>query len=180
VDSIQLLGMYGRLSSEGSLVGEEHFEGLGPLCLGATASPYGDPQEMQIIRLAKVAAAGASFAITQPVFDLDRFESWWREVIRQGLHEKVAVLAGIQPLADAEAAKAYAGKRPRPMIPDAVIQRISAAGDKKGQRAAGIEVALETVRRLSGLKGLRGFEVRGDGDADIAIELIERSGIGTA
>ena len=64
------------------------------------------------------------------------------------------------------------------MIPDAVLQRIAAKGDKKGQRAAGIEIALETVKRLSALKGLRGFEVRGDGDADIAIEFIEKSGLG--
>ncbi len=177
VDSIQLLGMYGRLASDGSLVGQERFADSGPLCLGATASPYADPIEMQIIRLAKAVAAGAAFVVTQPVFDVERFENWWRQVCQRGLHEKVAILAGILPLADADVAKAYSGKRPNPMIPDAVLQRISAPSDKKGQRAAGIEIALETVKRLSGLKGLRGFEVRADGDADLAIEFIEKSGL---
>ena len=51
-------------------------------------------------------------------------------------------------------------------------------GDKKGQRAVGMEIAIETVRRLSGLQGLRGFEVRADGDADDAIEFIEKAGLG--
>lgn len=178
IDSIQLLGMYGGLAADGSLVGEECFADAGPLCLGSTASPCADPLEMQVIRLAKAVAAGSSFVITQPVYDVERFETWWAEVTRRGLHEKVAIIAGIRPLADADFARACAGRRPSPMIPEAVLRRISAPGDKAGQRAAGLEIALETVQRLSALKGLRGFEVRGDGDADMALEFIEKSGLG--
>jgi methylenetetrahydrofolate reductase (NADPH) len=178
VDSIQLLGMYGGLAEDGSLVGEERFEGAGPFCLGSTASPNADPLELQVIRLAKAVAAGSKFIITQPVFDVDRFEAWWGEVTKRGLHEKAAIIAGIRPLAAAELAQAYAGKRPSPMIPEAVLQRISAPADTSAQRTVGLEIALETVQRLSSLKGLRGFEVRGDGDADLAIEFIEKSGLG--
>ncbi len=178
VDSIQLLGMYGGLADDGSLVGEERFADAGPFCLGSTASPNADPMEMQVIRLAKAVAAGSKFIITQPVFDVDRFEAWWGEVTRRGLHEKAAIIAGVRPLPDADSARAYASRRPSPMIPEAVLQRISAAGDTAGQRAAGIEIALETLQRLSSLKGLRGFEVRGDGDAGIAVEVIEKSGLG--
>jgi methylenetetrahydrofolate reductase (NADPH) len=180
IDSIQLLGMYGGLAEDGSAVGEERFTGAGPFCLGSTASPGADPLEMQVIRLAKAVAAGSRFVITQPVFDVERFETWWGEVTRRGLHEKVAIIAGVRPLADADLAMAYAARRPTPMIPATALERICAAGDKKGQREAGIEIALETVQRLSGLKGLRGFEVRADGETDIAIEFIERSGLGIA
>lgn len=178
LDSIQLLGMYSGLTGDGSLVGEDGFEEAGPFCLGATASPYADPMEMQLIRLSKTIAAGASFIITQPVFDLERFRQWWSEVSRRGMHENVAILAGIQPLADAEQAKICAEQRPDPRIPEAIRRRLSAPDDKKRQREAGLEIALETVQQLSGLKGLRGFEVRGDGNADMAIEFIERSGLG--
>lgn len=178
IDSIQLLGMYGGLADDASLVGEERFADAGPFCLGSTASPYADPMEMQVIRLAKGVAAGSKFIITQPVFDVDRFEAWWGEVTRRGLHEKVAIIAGIRPLPDADVAQAYAGRRPSPMIPETFLQRISAPSDKAGQRAVGLEIALETVKRLSALKGVRGFEVRGDGDAGIALEFIERTGLG--
>lgn len=178
IDSIQLLALYDGLAKKTDPEGKCCFEGVGPFCLGGTASPYADPVEMQVMRLAKAASAGATFVITQPVFDIERFEKWWGEVTRRGLHEKLAILAGIQPLLDAESAKVYAGKRPRPMIPDAVLQRISAKADKTAQRAVGLEIALETVKKLSGLKGLRGFEVRGDEDAGIAIEFIEKSGLG--
>lgn len=180
VDSIQLLAIYDGLAKNGGPEGKCCFEGVGPFCLGATASPYADPLEMQAIRLAKAVAAGAKFVITQPVYDVERFETWWGEVTRRGLHEKVAVLAGIRPLSDAESAKTYAASRPRPMIPDAVLQRIAAKSDKAAQRATGIEIAVETVRRLSGLKGLRGFEVRGDGDPDMAVELIDKAGLGVS
>jgi len=178
IDSIQLLGLYSGLADDGSLVGEGRFADAGPFCLGSTASPYADPLEMQIIRLAKAVAAGTQFIITQPVYDVDRFEAWWVEVTRRGLHEKAAIIAGIRPLPDADAARAYAGRRPSPVIPEALVQRISAPSDKSAQRAVGIEIALETLKRLSSLKGLRGFEVRGDGDAGIALECIERSGLG--
>jgi methylenetetrahydrofolate reductase (NADPH) len=133
---------------------------------------------MQVIRLAKAVAAGTQFIITQPVYDIDRFEAWWSEVTRRGLQEKVAIIAGIRPLPDAEVAQAYAGRRPSPMVPEALVQRISAPSGKSAQRAVGLEIALEIHKRLSSLKGLRGFEVRGDGDADIALEFIEKTGLG--
>jgi methylenetetrahydrofolate reductase (NADPH) len=178
IDSIQLMGLYSGLADDGSLVGEERFADAGPFCLGSTASPYADPVEMQLIRLAKGVAAGSKFIISQPVFDVDRFEAWWGEVTRRGLHEKVAIIAGIRPLPDAEFAQTYAERRPSPMIPEAVVRRISAPAEKSAQRVVGLEIALETLKRLSSLKGLRGFEVRSDGDSAIALEFIEKSGLG--
>jgi methylenetetrahydrofolate reductase (NADPH) len=178
LDSIQLLGMYNGLADDASLVGEERFEGAGPFCLGSTASQIADPMEMQIVRLGKAVSAGSRFVITTPVFDVDRFELWWGEVRKRGLHEKVAIIAGVRPLVDADLAIEYSARRPNPMIPAALLERISAPGSKKGQRDAGIEIALETVQRLSGLTGLRGFEIRADEHPDIAIEFLERSGLG--
>jgi methylenetetrahydrofolate reductase (NADPH) len=180
IDSIQLLAMYNGLAEDGSLVGEEQFADAGPFCLGSTAAPNADPLEMQVIRLVKAVAAGSRYIITQPVFDIDRFELWWGEVTKRGLHEKAAIIAGIRPLPDADLAQAYAARRPSPMIPEALLQRIAAPTDKLAQRALGVEIALETVQRLSGLKGLRGFEVRADADPELAIELIDRSGLGIA
>lgn len=177
LDSIQLLQICNSLGTDGSTLGEESFLGTSPLCLGSTASPFADPREMQVVRLAKGVTAGSQFVITQPVYDVDRFELWWGEVVRRGLQDKVAIVAGIQPLACAETARAHAAGRPSPMIPAAVLERISSAGDKKGERAAGIEIAVETVKRLSGLKGLRGFELHVDGDVEITLELLEKSGL---
>ena len=41
----------------------------------------------------------------------------------------------------------------------------------------GIELACETIERLSDLEGLRGFEIGSRGDDDAADEIMERSGL---
>jgi len=179
VDTVQLLQTYSNLAGDGSLVGEDGFAGMGPFCLGGVAAPYADPMELQVLRLDKKNRAGARFFVTQPIFDLERFNQWWQEVIRRGLHEKAAIVAGIQPLVDATKAKEFADSRPQPRIPDEILSRLSAASGATGQRAAGIAIALETIGRLSGVKGLRGFQICVDGDVDAALEVIEKSALGT-
>jgi methylenetetrahydrofolate reductase (NADPH) len=178
IDSIQLLRTCADPESSRAVLGGDGLRCAGSFCLGAVAAPYADPLELQVARLAKKASAGARFSITQPVFDLERFEAWWNEVTRRGIHERVAILAGILTLPDAEIAKVWAETAPRPMIPDAVLARLSSKDDPSGQRAVGIEFACETIERLSGFEGLRGFEIRSDGDVDAADEIIERSGLG--
>jgi methylenetetrahydrofolate reductase (NADPH) len=178
VDSVQLLQAISGLSSDGSLVGEAAFEGAGGFCLGATASPDADPVELQMVRLRKKIDAGARFVITEPVFDLERFEAWWSEVERHGFHENIAILAGILPLTDAGVAKVFAERRPEPRMPESALERIVTKGDPSAQRAAGIEAALETIERLSTHSGLRGFAIRLDGAEEAALEIIEKSGLG--
>ena len=178
IDSIQLLQTYAGLATDGSIVGEQRIDGCGPVCLGGVAAPYADPIEMQLLRLAKKVSAGAQFLITQPVFDLQRFDAWWKEVAQRDIHRKVAILAGIRLLTDSQRARAYAHERPDPLVPDALLQRIVSQGDKGAQRAAGIEIATETIKRLSGFDGLRGFEICGDGDDDAVLEVIEKAGLG--
>jgi methylenetetrahydrofolate reductase (NADPH) len=179
VDPIQLLQTYAGLAGDCSLVGEGGIGGAGPFCLGAVAAPDADPLELQIPRLVKKAKAGAKFLITQPVYDLERFDAWWREVMRRGIHEQVAVLAGIQPLCDGALTDVQAGKRPAPRVPQAVLDRITSIGSPADQRAAAIEIAVEMIGRLSTVAGLRGFSVSADGDHEAALEILAKSGLGS-
>jgi hypothetical protein len=89
-----------------------------------------------------------------------------------------AILAGIHVLSGAEAARAYAGRRPDPRVPNAIVERIVSAGDESSQRAAGIAVAAETIERLSAIPGLRGFGISADREED-ALELIDKAGLRT-
>lgn len=179
IDSTQLIQTYAGLATDGRIVGEDGIGGSGPVCLGGVAAPYADPVEMQLLQLAKKVSAGAEFLITQPVFDIQRFDAWWKEVARRGIHRKVAILAGIRLLTDAQGARACADERPDPVVPEALVERIVSKSDNSTQRAAGIEIAVETIERLSGFDGLRGFEICGDGDHDAALEVIEKAGLGT-
>lgn len=177
MDSTQLIEAITHLGSNGSMFFGERFEPAGPFCLGAVAAPFADPAELQLIRLAKKVNAGAEFLITQPVYDLDRFRTWWGHVTKRSIHEKSAVLATIQPLLDAGSAKAYAESRPNPRVPRSLLDRLSSAGNAEAERAAGIDIAVETIKQVSGLKGLAGFQICADGDEGAVLEILERSGL---
>jgi methylenetetrahydrofolate reductase (NADPH) len=179
IDSIQLLQTYANLAVECKLLGEDGIAGAGPFCLGAVASPDADPLELQVSRLLKKSAAGAAFLITQPIFDMERFDVWWNEVTRRGIHQKIVIIAGIQPLAPEALSTVKVEKRRPYKIPTATIDRIASKGDTASQRAAAIETAVETIKTLSSRKGLRGFAVCADGDNDAALTILEKSGLGT-
>jgi len=178
IDSIQLLRAYADLSAGGAIVGESELNGGGPACLGAVASPLADPMELQLARLAKKVSAGAVFLVTDPVFDVERFTAWLSEVSSRGLHERAAIVVGIRPLTDAQAAEAFSRRRPSPRVPEPVLGRIASGADRAAQRAAGIDVAVETIGRLAELDGVRGFQIGAERDVDAALAVIEQSGFG--
>ena len=152
-------------------------DGCGPFCVGGTAAPCADPLDMQVTRLAKKVQAGAKFVVTQPIFDLDRFNIWWQEVTRRGLHEKVAILAGIGVLTSSVEAVEYAQRRPLPLVPQALLERLAAKSGADAQRKEGLAIARETIDRLRAIAGLRGFDIAGDGDPEAALEVIAAAGL---
>jgi len=178
IDSIQLIRVFANLTKNGAIVGEAYFNGTPPICLGAVANAYADPMEMQVLRLAKKVSAGAQFLISQPIFDIERFRAFWDKVTQRGIAEKVAILLGVCVLTDAASAHSYAGRHPSPMIPDALLARLSSKADKSAQRAVGIDIATEIIQQLCSLKGARGFEIRADGDDEAALEVMQRAGLG--
>jgi methylenetetrahydrofolate reductase (NADPH) len=181
LDAVQLLKTYSGLAGDGAAVGEpEGIAGAGPFCLGAVAAPDADPLALQVARLAKKTRAGAQFLVTQPVYDWERFRAWWDEVTRRGIHEQVAILAGVELLADGHLSEVQAGRRPQPRIPEAVLQRVASKSGLAAQRAEAVALALETVRRIAELKGVRGASVAIGGDAEAALEVLEKSGLGSA
>jgi methylenetetrahydrofolate reductase (NADPH) len=177
LDCVQLLRTYAELGSDASVVGVSRIEGAGRACLGATASPFADPAELQMMRLAKKIDAGARFLVTQPVFDVDRFTGWWAQICARGLERKASFIAGILLLTSSSAAQRCAEQRPDPALPASVLERLASAGDAKAQRAAGIEAAIETVQRLRDLSGLGGFCFRAEEDDAAILEVLARSGL---
>jgi methylenetetrahydrofolate reductase (NADPH) len=180
LDSIQLLQIYTHLAEDGSVVGEECYHSAGPFCLGATTSQHADPVELQTIRLGKKAEAGAQFVITEPVFDVEIFETFWNAVTKLGLHERVAILAGVRPLTDVATVEAFANSRPDPRVPEEVVKRLVSKNGATERESEGIALAVETVERLSGMEGLRGFSIEGGDNDQAAISIIEQCGLGVA
>jgi methylenetetrahydrofolate reductase (NADPH) len=166
VDAVQLLEILNT-----------HIASNGTTCLGATASPFAEPMALQIMRLKKKVQVGARFVITQPVFDLEKFKLWWEPVKETGIHEKCAVIIGIHPLLDRDAATAYANKRPNPRIPGALLQKVTGAQNEAAARQAGIDIAVDIISALKSEGGVRGFEICVRSDVDAALAIIDKAGL---
>jgi hypothetical protein len=54
---------------------------------------------------------------------------------------------------------------------------VASQSDPGARRAAAVKIALETIRRLSSLRGIRGYCISADGDHEAALQIIEESGL---
>ena len=124
------------------------------MLIGATASPFTKPMEADVTKTADKIAAGAEFLQTQPVFDLATFSRWLVEV-RRGANREVPILAGVLILRSAEQAERLA-KVPGFVLGSDVQGRIKKATDGE---AEGIAIAVEMVKALKALPGVRGVHL---------------------
>ena len=73
-------------------------------------------------------AAGAEFIQTQCIYNLEKFELWMKQAGDRGLHEKVAILAGVTPFKSAGMAKYMKNRVPGMDVPDEVVKRMNTVG----------------------------------------------------
>jgi 5,10-methylenetetrahydrofolate reductase len=139
--------------------------------VGVAEAPGADPSGGA--RLAAKADAGASFAQTQPVYDAAQFAAWLDRLAARGLPDRVAVLAGVLPPTSAAQLERFAAL-PGWSVPDAVLDRMRAAGD---QRAEGIALAAEMVAAVRALPAVRGIHLMGLGPTSPIPEVIEAAGL---
>lgn len=108
------------------------------------------------IRLEKKILAGADFIQIQPVFDLARFSEWMRGVRERGLDKKVAILVGVMPVKSTEALKYMEKEVPGMRISNELMRRMEQAEEPKEE---GVKIAIETIRELRKIKGVRGIHL---------------------
>jgi methylenetetrahydrofolate reductase (NADPH) len=149
IDSIQLIMTVKKMRDEGRFLNDEELTKPPKLFIGAAANPFADPFEIRALRLAKKVAAGVEFIQTQCIFNLDRFAEWMRQVVDMGLHEKVAILAGVTPLKSVGMGKYMKNLVPGMDVPDEVIERLKGV-EKEKQSAEGIKISISWP--LSGRK----------------------------
>ncbi len=143
-------------------------------CWGRITNPFSDPVELQVIALDKVVRAGADFVITQPVFDLDRFNVWMTLVRERGIHTRTCIIASVMPLTSAQQAIVLAQKFNHLDIRDEDVQTLESSSD---QRAAGISLAARTAASLKNVEGVRGVHVVAGEDFELAAEVIKAGGL---
>ena len=158
LDSIQLIQTVRMMRDEGKFLGGDEIKRPPQMLVGAAANPFADPFEIRAARLAKKVAAGVEFIQTQCIFNLDKFETWMKQICDMGLDDKVAILAGITPFKSAGMARFMAKRVPGMDIPQEVVKRM-ADTPKEQQPDEGIKIAIESIQRLKEVKGVKGFHI---------------------
>ncbi len=115
------------------------------LTLGVGANPVSADMDRELSRYRDKAAAGAEYAITQPVFDsaslfrfLDGIES-----------AEIPVIAGIWPFTSYKNAEFMANEVPGVVVPEPLLARMKATGSREEARRTGIEIARELMAEIS-------------------------------
>lgn len=127
--------------------------------IGAVENPFAPPYEFRPLRLAKKVAAGAQFIQTQLIFNVARFREFMARVVDLGLHEKVAILAGVGPIRSLKAAEFMATQVAGLEVPPEVVERIGKFSQKEDQAKAGLELGLEIARQVREIPGVRGLHL---------------------
>jgi methylenetetrahydrofolate reductase (NADPH) len=178
IDSIQLIASINKMNNEKILPDGTKIEDDFAMLVGAVANPNLRPLELNMIRLAKKVEAGAKFIQTQAVFDVELFAQWLEAANKEGITKKVAVLAGVLPLEDAQEGEILRDTFTDYKIPDEIINRIKKSGNKEAQRKEGLKICVEIIKEIRKLTGLRGIHILSGGDEAILPELLSQSGLG--
>ncbi len=175
IDSIQLVAMVKKMRDQKQFISGDPIKEHEPkFFIGAVANPFADPFEMRVLRLAKKIEAGADFIQTQCVFDLDRFQKWMDLVVKDGLHKKVFILAGLTPVRSVKALRYMNDNVAGIRVPDELIERMDSAEDPKEE---GIKICLETIEKMKNIEGVAGIHLMPIGWESITPVIVERAGL---
>jgi methionine synthase I (cobalamin-dependent)/5,10-methylenetetrahydrofolate reductase len=143
VDSIGLTNLMTRLN-HGLDVGGQPIGAPTPLHVGVMVDPGSRDLERELKRFEYKVEAGAEFAVTSPVFDIDLFERFLRRVE----HLRIPVIVGVWPFETAGNAEFMANEVPGVTVPEHVLARMRAATSDAAAEAEGIRIARELRQTL--------------------------------
>jgi methylenetetrahydrofolate reductase (NADPH) len=121
-------------------------------------------------------AAGVDFIQTQCIYNLDKFEEWMKRVCDRGLHEKAYIMAGITPMKSAPMARYMKNKVPGMDVPDEMVNRMAGVPKEKAAEE-GLKICVESMQRLSEVKGVAGFHIMAIEWEQKVPEIVERAGL---
>src|SRR5215468_9983752 len=136
VDAVGLIrilaGMNRGLDATGNSIGEPT-----AFCIGAALNPAAAEPAQEMERFLAKVEAGARWAQTQPIYDLDVLERFFASS-----RAPVPVLVGLLPLHSSRHAEFLHNEVPGITVPDPVRARMREAGDR------GLRVGIETAQAL--------------------------------
>jgi methionine synthase I (cobalamin-dependent)/5,10-methylenetetrahydrofolate reductase len=166
-DSIGLTNVVERLN-RGIDIGGQPIGQPTSFHIGVAANQGALNLEQEVRRFRYKVGAGAEFAITQPVFEVDELAIFLDRIA----DVRIPILAGIMPLGSLRHAEFMANEVPGVSVPEAVLERMREA-DAAGRAAEeGIAIAREVVAAIR--PTVQGIQITtAAGAIGAAIEVIE-------
>lgn len=136
--------------------------------LGVAANPTALDLELEVRRFAYKVEAGAEFAVTQPVFDLEALRAF---LGRLGPH-RIPLVAGVWVFDSLRNAEFMANEVPGMRVPPALVERMRAADERGEAEAEGVAIAREIVAALS--PDVQGIQIGSPGhNVDAILSVLE-------
>jgi 5,10-methylenetetrahydrofolate reductase len=172
VNSIGLLNLIDGLNRGVDLAGVS-LKGATDFVPGVVVNPNARNHNAEIKRLMRKREAGGRYALSQPVFDADQAESFFREAQTAD----IGLFVGLLPCRTARAFQAMASI-PGIRVPEQVLERVATLADEDVPKYSA-DLAIEIADRVRPY--VQGFHVISGGSPKLAIELCNRlsSWIGT-
>ncbi len=186
VDSIQLVSILKGMRDDGRQQGGDEIEMRPPLFIGAVWTPLGDPIDFRPFRLAKKVEAGTDFIQTQGIYDMELFRQQMKIVREMGLHERVAMLAGIIVPKNLGMLRYMNSSVAGVTVPEELMGRMAAARKAAGEDKAqarrnqeeeGIKITVELIEQARETEGVRGVHVQAIEWERKVPEIVERAGL---
>ena len=162
VDSIGLTNAVSRLN-RGCDVGGQAIGPPTAFHIGVIANPTAPNLDDEIRRFEYKAEAGAEFAVTQPIFDLDAFDVFRRRTA----HVPLPIIAAVRPFDSLLHAEYLANEVPNIRVPDALLARMRRADAAEAAAAEGVAIAQELARDLR--ERAQGLQVGGPMPSTFAV-----------
>jgi len=175
IDSIQMLWILRRMRDEGKYLDGREIKFPPKMFLGAAASPFASEPRFQAIREHKKVNAGAQFFQTNLVFDADKLDIWLNELAKRNILDKVYILIGVTPLKTLKMAKYMNDTVPGVNVPEPLLKRLEAAGDKAEEE--GVQIALELIEKIKTKQGVHGLHIMAVGWEEIVPRIIREAGL---
>jgi methionine synthase I (cobalamin-dependent)/5,10-methylenetetrahydrofolate reductase len=138
--------------------------------IGVGVNPAAIDLAHEIKRFEWKVDAGAEYAITQPVFDVEQLEKFLSKIE----HVRIPIIAGIWPLVSLRNAEFLANEVPGVTVPAATIERMrkASAVSKEAGVAEGIAIAREMLSRVRPL--VQGAQVSAPfGKVELALDVLK-------
>ncbi|MBN1844142.1 MAG: bifunctional homocysteine S-methyltransferase/methylenetetrahydrofolate reductase [Sedimentisphaerales bacterium] len=144
LDSIGLTRVVRDLNRGLDIAGNPFAPPLG-LTIGVGANPVALDIQREIDRFAGKVAAGAEYAITQPVFDPGMLEAFLDQI---GSPRAIPIVAGIWPFTSYKNAEFMANEVPGVVVPEPLLERMRHTRTRAEGRRQGIEIAREMIEAV--------------------------------